>query len=49
MISLYQYLLEKKNYTEGEAEETILRYDVGLDIPEKVKQDIDDYCHEMLS
>lgn len=46
MISLYQYLLENKNYTEAEADETIIRYDVGMDIPDKVKQDIDDYWHD---
>ena len=49
MISLYQYLLEKKNYTEAEAEETVIRYDVGMDIPDKVLQDINDYWLEFMS
>ena len=48
MISLYQWLLERKGYTEAEAEETVLRYDGGLDIPEEVKKDIKEYTEEFM-
>ena len=47
-MSLYQWLLERKGYTEEEAEETILRYDGGLEIPEKVKKDIKEYTEEFI-
>ncbi len=43
MVSLYQWLLERKGYTEAEVEETVLRCDGGFDIPEEVKKDIKEY------
>lgn len=35
--------LENKNYTEFEIETTALYMDMGIDLPEEVKQDIREY------
>ena len=43
MISLYQYLVEEKNYTEAEAEETVLKYEMAQEIPKEIKKDIKEY------
>ncbi len=42
-MNLYKYLIIKKNYTEDESLETCLRYEHGLEIPEKVRADIKDF------
>jgi hypothetical protein len=46
MISLYQYLIENKKYSEFESLETVLRYENGFNIPDKIKADIKDYWSE---
>ena len=43
MMSMFQYLCEFKNYSENESEETVLRWEIGLEIPDKVHSDIEDY------
>lgn len=43
MRSLYQWLIEEKNYEEWVAEETVLRFENGFAIPEEVKKDINEY------
>ena len=48
MVSLYQFLTEEKNYTEADAEITVLMYDIGLDIPNEIKKDIKDYHEKRL-
>ena len=45
MVSLYQFLTEEKNYTEAEAEETVLRYDAGMEIPKEIKKDIKEWSN----
>lgn len=42
-MTLYQYLIEKKSYTEAEAEETVLRFENNMIIPDEVKKDIKSY------
>lgn len=42
-MSLYEYLVGLKNYSENDAEETVLRYEAGMSIPEKVLKDIREY------
>jgi len=42
-MTLYQFLVDEKNYTEAEAEETVIRYDIGMEIPEEIRQDIHEY------
>lgn len=42
MISMYQYLLEKQ-YTSDEAEETVVRWENGMEIPEEILLDIRQY------
>lgn len=42
IYSLYQWLIEK-GYTEAEAEETIVRFNNGMEIPENIKRDIKEY------
>lgn len=50
MISLYQWLQERKNYTESEASETVDRwFDMdAYDISEEVMKDIREYTAEYL-
>lgn len=48
MISLYQWLQDKKNYTREEADETIDRYDNGMEIPDSIKNDIKEYTMEYI-
>lgn len=50
MISLYQWLQERKNYTESEASETVDRwFDMdAYDIPKEVMKDIREYTEEYL-
>lgn len=43
-MSLYQYLLEVKKYSEHEAEETVLRYEAGMEVPDSVLADIREYA-----
>lgn len=43
MISLFEFLVNTKEYRVDEAEETVLRWEFGMDIPEDVKADIDEY------
>lgn len=43
MLSMFQYLIDVKNYSEYESEETVLRWEAGFDIPLKVHDDIKDY------
>lgn len=43
MLNLYEFLTQNKDYTEDEAEETVLRWDCCMDLPEKIHKDIDDY------
>ena len=45
-MTLYQYLIDEKQYTEAEAEETVIRWQMGEEVPKEVKQDIFDYYHE---
>lgn len=42
-MTLYQYLIEKKSYTEAEAEETVLRFEHSMSLPTDVKKDIKSY------
>ena len=42
MISMYQYLLEK-NYSSDEAEETVVRWENGLEIPDEILFDVRKY------
>lgn len=42
-MSLYDFLINEKGYTEAEAEETIFRYEYSLPKPEEVKNDIHDW------
>ena len=42
-MSLYQYLTEEKNYTEDDAEETVLRVEAGMSIPKEILNDIAEY------
>ena len=42
-MTLYQYLIDEKQYTEAEAEETVIRYDIGMEIPEEIIKDIREY------
>lgn len=48
MISLYQWLIENKEYSEFEAEETLIRYHNSMEIPIEVKNDIKEYTYEYL-
>lgn len=48
MQSLYQWLLEKKNYTEAEAEETVIRYNNGMEMPKEVLKDIKEYTEDFI-
>ena len=48
MISLYQWLIERKGYTEEEAEETVLRHECSLKIPDEVNKDIKEYTEEFI-
>ena len=41
-MTLYDYLV-KIGYTEDESEETVLRLEIGLPIPESIKKDIKKY------
>lgn len=43
MRSLYQWLIDEKNYKEWEAQETVDRYQVGMDVPDEVRKDISEY------
>lgn len=43
MISLYAWLIQVKNYSESESEETVLRYSAGMPLPDDVKKDIKEY------
>lgn len=43
MISLYQWLIDERGYSEAEAEETVLRREVDLDLPEEVLIDVREY------
>jgi len=45
-MSLYQYLILFKDYTEDEALETLLRYKTGMKLPEYVLMDIKEYYKE---
>ena len=42
IYSLYQWLIEK-GYTEAEAEETVVRYNNGMEIPDNIKRDIKEF------
>lgn len=42
-MSLYQYLLEVKEYSENDAEETVLRLDAGMEVPEDVLKDVKEF------
>lgn len=42
-MTLYQYLIEKKDYTEAAAEETVLRFEYSMTLPDEVKNDIKNY------
>lgn len=42
-MTLYQYLIEKKLYSEAEAEETVLRFENNMTLPLEVKKDIKSY------
>lgn len=42
-MTLYQYLIKKKYYTEAEAEETVLRFEYSMTLPDEVKKDIKSY------
>lgn len=48
MKSLYQWLQECKGYTWAEAEETIERYDNGMELPKEVLLDIKEYTQEFI-
>lgn len=48
MISLYQWLQERKNYKEWEASETVDRFECGMEIPDKVRKDIKEYTEEFI-
>ncbi len=48
MQSLYQWLQDKKGYSWSEAEETIDRFDNGMEIPDNVKRDIKEYTEEFI-
>lgn len=48
-MSLYQWLIDEKAYTEDEAAETVLRYDAGMSIPDDVKIDIFEYTEEFIN
>lgn len=41
--SFYQWITEEKGYTELEAQETVFRLEFGLKIPNKVKEDWEEY------
>lgn len=43
MMSMFQYLCDVKNYSENESEETCLMWEVGFEIPKKIRSDIDEY------
>lgn len=43
MMSMFQYLCDVKNYSEWESEETVLRWDNGFSVPDKVHKDIEEY------
>ena len=43
MISLFEFLVNGKNYSCDEAEETVLRWEHGMDIPDEIKVDISEY------
>lgn len=42
-MTLYDFLINEKGYTEAEAEETVFRYEYSLEKPEQVKKDIHEY------
>ena len=42
-MSLFDFLVNEKNYTEAEAEETVFRYEYSLEKPEQVKKDIKEW------
>lgn len=42
MISMYQYLCEN-GYTSDEAEETVVRWENGMEIPKEIMCDIRQY------
>lgn len=48
-MSLYQYLVEKKNYSENDAEETAIRVSADMELPSCVIKDIEDYYHYIFS
>ena len=43
MTTLYEWLQIEKGYTDAEVEETYIRRDLGMEIPEEVKRDIKEY------
>ena len=40
--------LENKGYTDNEIEETLIRFDLGMKLPECVSNDIDEYFNYFL-
>lgn len=45
-MTLFQYLVDEKRYTEAEAEETVIRFENGMEVPQEVKQDINEYYNK---
>lgn len=40
---LFRFLMEEKGYTEDEAEETLIRREIGLEIPEEIRAACNEY------
>lgn len=48
MISLYQWLIERKGYTEDDASIAVDSWDIGIYLPPEVKKDIYEYSEEYI-
>lgn len=48
MMSLYQWLIERKGYSEDDASIAIDSWEIGIYLPPEVKKDIYEYSEEYI-
>lgn len=46
-MTLYKYLTQFLEYSEAEAEETVIRFEQGMNMPDEVLKDIGDYYEHL--
>ncbi|MBO7735703.1 MAG: hypothetical protein J6S67_24260 [Methanobrevibacter sp.] len=49
MISLHEWLILGKKYSEDEAEETLLRLEAGMELSAEVKKDVREYTEDYIA